>query len=235
MNTEADSIPRHVGLILDGNRRWAREKGLPTLEGHRVGYENIKGIADHAFSIGVEYVSAYIFSTENWNRSKDEVDYLMALVPIVFKKYLKSFKKNEVRIHWLGSYEKLGKREIELVEKAVEETKDYKKGNLCFCFNYSGRVEISEAVQTVANNQSLKDVSASEIEELIATNLYAPGVPDVDLIIRTSGEQRISNFMLWRAAYSEMLFVNKYWPEFKNADFDSAIEEYQSRQRRFGC
>lgn len=225
-------IPKHIGIILDGNRRWAKENKLPKLEGHRAGYENIKGISEHAFNEGVEYITAYIFSTENWNRSKEEVDYLMNLLPIVFKKYLDYFIKNEVRIHWLGCYDKLGKKEIKLVEDAVEKTKDFKKKNLCFCFNYGGRREIIDAFRKMhKDGVDVENIS----DESLHDYLYAPEVPNVDLIIRTSGEQRISNFMLWRAAYSELIFINKYWPAFKEADLDSVLHEYGQRQRRFGC
>ena len=225
------TIPKHIGLILDGNRRWARENGLPQLEGHRAGYENLKTIADIAFDSGVEYLSAYIFSTENWNRSKEEVAYLMNLLPIVFSKYLKDFIKKGIRIRWLGTYDKLSQREIDLIENALEKTKDLSRGNLCFCFNYGGWTELQDAVrQIVAADIDVEDISIDTIRQ----NIYDPKVPDVDLIIRTSGEQRLSNFMLWRAAYSELYFTDKYWPAFTGEDLQDALKEFENRQRRFG-
>jgi undecaprenyl diphosphate synthase len=229
-----NNIPNHVGLILDGNRRWAEKKGLPKLEGHRVGAENMKVIADHMFDLGVKYLSAYIFSTENWNRSKEEVNYLMKkIMPIVFRKYLGHFNEKGVKILWLGSKDRLDEEEIELVENAVEVTKNNKEGTLCFCFNYGGKQEIVESVKSIVES-GIKN-SDEVTEALITKNIYSPEVPDIDLIIRTSGEQRISDFMLWRAGYSELIFVDKFWPDFKNEDLDEAFSVFEKRKRRFGC
>jgi len=225
-------IPEHIGIILDGNRRWAKENNLPQLEGHRVGANNISKIAEHAFSKGVKYMTVYVFSTENWKRSKEEIKYLMGLMPILFKKNIDNLVKDGVRVHWLGNYDNLSKKEIDLVESAVEKTKHLNKGHLCFCFNYGGRQELVDACKKILENgNSSKELTIEDIQ----SNLYAPEVPDVDLIIRTSGEQRISNFLLWRAAYSELLFIDKFWPSFTEADFDLALDEYAHRQRRFGC
>ncbi len=229
--TVESSVPRHIGLILDGNRRWAKERNLPSLEGHRVGADNLKIIAEAAFDAGVEVLSAFVFSTENWGRTKEEVDYLMELITLIFKKYIKDFKKRGIRIAWLGTTDKLVDEQLKVIQKAIEETKNLTKGTLALCFNYGGRLEITEAVKKIIG----KGVPANEVTpELVAENLYAPEIPDVDLIIRTSGEQRISNFMLWRAAYSEFLFVDKHWPEFSEADLDAALADYAGRQRRMG-
>jgi undecaprenyl diphosphate synthase len=177
-------------------------------------------------------VTAFIFSTENWNRSKDEVGYLMGLLPIVFKKNIQKLINSGIRVHWLGNYDRLSEREITMVEDAVEKTKNLKKGNLCFCFNYGGQQEIVDAVKKlVASGAPAGELTTESLRK----HLYAPEVPDVDVIIRTSGEQRISNFMLWRAAYSELVFVPKHWPAFTAEDFDEALAEYAHRQRRFGC
>ena len=226
------TVPNHIGIILDGNRRWAKNKGLPTLEGHRAGAENINRIAELAFDRGVNYLTVYVFSTENWKRSKEEIGYLMGLMPILFKKNIKTLIEKGVRVHWLGNHDNLAQREIKLVESAVEKTKHLNKGHLCFCFNYGGQQEIVDACKKLVQN----GVSADEITtESLQAELYSPEIPNVDLIIRTSGEQRISNFMLWRAAYSELLFVDKHWPDFSEQDFDTAMENYAQRQRRFGC
>ena len=230
-NSKTNSIPDHIGLILDGNRRWARARGLPTLEGHREGYDNLKLVAEHAFNYGVKYVSAYVFSTENWNRSEDEVTYLMSLLLKFFKKDCKQLNKEGVKIMWLGSRLKLSEKILKAVDEAVETTKNNTKGVLALCFNYGGYDEISEAVKKIIK----LDVKPEDVNpELIRGNLFCPDLPDLDLVIRTSGEQRISNFMLWRIAYSELYFTDKFWPEFQPADLQIALDDYANRSRRFG-
>ena len=226
------TIPRHIGLIIDGNRRWARQHGLPTLEGHRRGFNRVKKIAEEAFDSGVEYVSAYIFSTENWNREKQEVDYLMDLALKIFKTDLKKIHNKGFRIRWFGVPEKLSEK----LKKAIYDSEQLTIGNtggqLCLCFNYGGKLEIVEALkQIVRDGIAVDDVT----EEAVSSRLMNPDVPDVDLLIRTSGEQRISNFMLWRMAYAEMLFVNKHFPAFTVGDLHRAIDDYCSRERRFGA
>ena len=231
MSQSTTNVPNHIGLILDGNRRWAKEKNLPTLEGHRVGYENLKTIAEHAFNSNIPYVSAYIFSTENWKRSKEEVKYLMGLLSLVFTKYVDECLKNGIRIHWLGTYDNLSDKQIKIIHKALEATKHLKEKHLSLCFNYGGWKEIEEAVKKiVASGLQETDVSI----DVIRQNIYDADIPDVDLVIRTSGEQRLSNFMLWRVAYSELIFTDKYWPAFTKDDLDRALEEFAHRQRRFG-
>lgn len=230
-SNSAAVTPAHVGLILDGNRRWAKAQGLPKLEGHKKGYENLGTIVDYAFSRGVQHISAYIFSTENWNRSKDEVEYLMGLLPIVFKKNLRRYIKDEVRIHWLGSDHNLSQKQRDLIQNALEKTKDFDKHHLSLCFNYGGRQEIVDAAKKAAEAGA---INAAMTAEEFAQYLYEPEVPAIDLLIRTSGEQRLSNFMMWRSAYSELLFVPQAWPAFTIADFDDALKEYARRNRRFG-
>ncbi len=230
-NSKSGHVPNHLGLILDGNRRWARTRGLPTLEGHKEGYDNLKSIAEHAFNSGVKYVSAYVFSTENWNRSEDEVTYLMSLLLKFFKKDCKQLNKKGVKIMWLGSRLKLSEKILKAVDEATEMTKNNTKGVLALCFNYGGYDEISEAVKKIIKlGAKPEDVNP----ELIRGNLFCPDLPDLDLVIRTSGEQRISNFMLWRIAYSELYFTDKFWPEFHPAYLQIALDDYANRSRRFG-
>lgn len=228
---EDNTVPVHIGLILDGNRRWAKAQGLPTLEGHRVGYGNLKQIGKHAIKRGVKYISAYIFSTENWNRSKDEVKYLMDLALWLASNELNEIHKDEIRVRFLGRLDGLSNKMIKAIHKAEELTKNNRKGTLALCFNYGGQQEIVDAAQQLLD----KAKGAREVTvEKFASLLYAPEVPPIDLIIRTSGEQRISNFMLWRAAYAELYFTYKHWPDFTPKDLDEALAEYAQRQRRFG-
>lgn len=234
MNSTAgdkSSVPRHVGYILDGNRRWAKQQGLQSMDGHKAGYETLRQVFDDTVAAGVEYVSLFVFSTENWSRTKKETDYLMGLIGLVFNKYVKELKQNGIRVHWLGSEEHLGKKELKIIKKAVEETKHLTKGNLCLCLNYGGHQEIVDAVKNIVES----GVDSTKITaQTIAENLYAPEVPDIDLLVRTSGEQRLSNFMLWRVAYSELLFIDKYWPAMTTQDVHDALNEFAARQRRFG-
>jgi len=227
-----DLVPKHLGLILDGNRRWARAQGLPTLEGHRQGYENLKTIAEAAFDAGVEFVSAYIFSTENWNRSQEEVGYLMRLVINIASKDLDELIKKNIKVVFLGTRDKLSKPVIKAIDGAIERSKDNTGGTIALCFNYGGQLEIVDAVKRiVADDTDAQDIN----QDLIANYLYEADVPPVDFMIRTSGEQRISNFMLWRMAYAELYFVEKHWPAFTVEDLRLAFEEYARRQRRFGA
>lgn len=232
MNSQKNTfVPAHVGIILDGNRRWAKENGLPSLEGHRKGYDKLKDIATYAFDNGVGTLSAFIFSTENWNRTKKEVSYLMNLALKMVIKDLAELDKKNVRVVWLGSPAKLSQKLINALKNAEETTKNNTAGTLALCFNYGGRQEIVDAFVKLSQ-QGLEADSITT--ELLAENLYQPQIPNVDLLIRTSGEQRISNFMLWRSAYSELYFTGKLWPDFSTIDFDAAITEYGLRQRRFG-
>ena len=224
--------PNHLGLILDGNRRWAKENGLPSLEGHRRGYENLKTVAREAFNKGVHCVSAYIFSTENWNRGKEEVDYLMNLAMKIAVKDAKQLIKENIKIVVLGIEEKVPEKLIQAWREAEEDSKNNTGGVLALCFNYGGMREISDAVKKIIQS----GVDASEVNpELIEQNLYHPELPPVDFMIRTSGEQRISNFMLWRMAYAEMYFAAEHWPDFGKEELNIALEDYISRNRRFGA
>lgn len=225
------SIPTHLGLILDGNRRWARAQGLPTLMGHKAGYDNFKVISRHAFASGVKYVSAYVFSTENWDRTEEEVSYLMTLIREMVKQYRSELIKEGVRFVWMGSRAEVATDILSLITHLEEQTAHFADKTLCMCFNYGGHREIVEAV----HNAVKAGVNMDTIDEKIfATFLYHPEVPPLDYIIRTSGEMRISGYMLWRASYAELYFTPKHWPAFTTEDLDVALSEYASRQRRFG-
>ncbi len=228
MSETAKSL-RHLGIILDGNRRWARENGLPTVDGHKKGSEVFKEIAFEAFDQGIEYVSAYVFSNENWTRAEEEVSYLMKLVIKAVEKYLNEFNEKGVRILILGRKDGLRQDVLKAIERTVEKTAGNTKATLALCFNYGGKQEIIDAA-----NQAIKAGKTELTPEDVEQYLYSPDVPDVDLVVRTSGEQRTSGFMLWRAAYAELLFVEKYWPDFTAADLQQAIDWYNNRKRRFG-
>lgn len=224
-------VPMHLGLILDGNRRWAKANKLSKLQGHKKGYENLKLVADAALERGVEYLSAYIFSTENWSRAEEEVDYLMKLVVEVFTRDTKSFMEKGVRVVFLGSRDRLSDKVLSAIENTEAKTKDNARGTLALCFNYGGQLEIVDAIKSIVDS----GVSSDDVDvDLVADNLYSPEIPPVDLMIRTSGEQRLSNFMLWRMAYSELFFTDKHWPAFTVEDLDTALTEYAGRSRRFG-
>jgi len=225
------AIPIHLGLILDGNRRWARQQAIPQIEGHRKGYENLKTIGIAGIKKGIKYISAYMFSTENWQRSQDEVDYLMKLLLWVAKHEVDELHKQNIRVRFAGSQRHLGRPILTAMRQAEDKTKANTRATLIICLNYGGHQEIADAVKLIiAQKIAPKDIKP----EIIARYLYVPDVPPIDLIIRTSGEQRLSNFMLWRAAYSELYFTNKHWPEFNEDDLDEALAEYAHRQRTFG-
>jgi len=223
--------PRHLGLILDGNRRWAKANGLPKFEGHRRGYENLKTIAQAAFDAGVEYVSAYIFSTENWNRTKEEVSYLMDLAVKMAETDLKELIDNNIKIVVLGVEDGVSEKVLSAWRRAEESSVSNTGGVLALCFNYGGLREITDAVRSiVASGVAQDDIS----EDLVASNLYHSELPQLDLVIRTSGEQRISNFMLARIGYSELIFTSQPWPAFTAEDLHESFEEFSNRQRRYG-
>ena len=224
-------IPRHIGFIVDGNRRWAKERGLPAYKGHIAGSDAVWEVMSATFEAGVKYATAYIFSTENWKRSEEEVGKIMGLMLKMLTSNLPFFEKNNIKLLVLGSRDNIDAKILKAIDYAEAETANNTSGTLALCFNYGGYQEIVDAVKKIIKSGiSEADVTA----ELISNNLYAPEIPPVDLIVRTSGEQRISNFMLWRAAYSEMMFIDKYWPEMTKNDVGDIIKEYSKRSRRFG-
>jgi undecaprenyl diphosphate synthase len=226
-----DSKPRHIGMILDGNRRWAKQRGLPPMEGHLAGYKNLKDLAIYALKDrGIEYVSGYVFSTENWNRTKDEVGYLMKLVLRALTEYLDEFHRENIKITVLGTKDKLSKSLIKAIDKAESKTAGNTGGTLALCFNYGGHQEMADAFNKLSQNSDGSTITVADIEN----SLYHSEIPPVDIIVRTSGEQRLSGFMMWRAAYAELMFMPKFWPDFTNDDIDEVVAEYGRRQRRYG-
>ena len=225
--------PHHVGIILDGNRRWARQRGLPDFLGHRQGSEQIEDVAKAAFALGVEILSLFVFSTENWRRSLEEVDYLMKLFLDIAKKQGKRLIDENYRIKFLGRRDdkRLNPKLIKSIEQMESDSVTKTGPTVVFCFNYGGQLEVVDAVKKLLVN---KVDPANLTPEMISKELYYPEIPPVDLIIRTSGEQRISGFLLWRAAYAEMMFVDKFWPDFGVQDIKQAINAYRHRQRRLG-
>lgn len=231
--SNTDNIPKHLGFILDGNRRWARERGLPTLEGHRAGYSNLKDITKAAINSGVSYVSAYIFSTENWNRTPEEVKYLMDLAYRMLTKDLKELNKEQIRVVWLGSSDRVSEKLQKAIKNAEDKTKNNTRGTLALCFNYGGHTELVDAVKNIVSS----GVDAQAIDhKVLEDNLYGGAeIPPVDLLVRTSGEQRLSGFMLYRMAYSELYFTDTFWPDFDEVQLEKALAEYARRNRRFGA
>ena len=219
---------KHLGIIADGNRRWAKENGLPKIEGHRRGFNKIETLVAAAAEAGIPYISFFVFSTENWGREASEVSYLMDLASSMVLKLAKKFAKSNIRMLILGSRERVDPKLVSLAEKAEKLTENCTGTTACFCFNYGGEQEIADAAN--------KALAAGEkiTPETIRKHLYKPEVPDVDMIVRTSGEERISGYMLWRAAYAEFYFLKKYFPEMEAADIENILKEYNKRSRRFG-
>lgn len=225
------NLPRHIAIIPDGNRRWARSKGLPTLQGHKKGVDVFELLINAAFDRGVQYVTFYAFSAENWNRSKAEVSYLMRLLQWVFAHKIDVFAKRGVRFQAIGRLNEFSSDIQKTVKKATDATAAGTKGVVTIALNYTGRNEIVDMVK-----KALKEKldPARLTEQAVAKLAYAPNIPDPDLIIRTSGEQRLSGFLLWESAYSELYFSKKLFPDFTENDLDKALESYAERQRRFG-
>ena len=223
-------IPNHVAIIIDGNGRWAKEKGKSRLEGHDAGNENIKTISKYALEKGVKYLSIYAFSTENFKRNKDEVKHLMDLFILTFHKEKEFFIKNNIKVIFSGRDEPLPKRVIKARDKLTELTKDNTGGILNMCLNYGGRAEIVDATKKIIES----GLKPEEVTEEVFSKYLYQDLPDIDLMIRTSGELRLSNFLLWQNSYAEFYFPETYFPDFSTEDFDKAIIEYNKRDRRFG-
>jgi undecaprenyl diphosphate synthase len=221
-------VPRHIAFILDGNRRWAKARGMSTLEGHSHGYDNLITVAKLSLDRGVEYLSAYVFSTENWNRSPEEVTYLMGLVRKMVTDKLQEIIDLDVRLKWTGSRTEVAPDLAELIDDAVKKTSKGSRGQMNLCFNYGGKRELVDAMKNiVANGEEITEAS-------IAANLYTSDSPDIDLLVRTSGEQRLSNFMPWQSTYAELYFTEVMWPDFDEIELDKALDEFTYRQRRHG-
>jgi len=229
------SRPRHIAIIMDGNRRWAKAKGITAGLGHKQGSETLKKITRHANKLGIEYLTVYAFSTENWKRSEEEVSTLM----ILFKNYLddliKAVDTENIKVKIFGHIESLPEGLRKSIAKAMEKTKNNTGTILSVALNYGGRDEITRAVQNIAEDVSNQKIDLKDInEKLVQSYLYTKDEPDPDLLIRTSGEIRLSNFLPWQLAYSEFIFVDKFWPDFSEEDLEAAIDEYEKRNRKFG-
>ena len=218
----------HLGIIADGNRRWAKEQGLATIEGHKKGLDAIKELVDGAAKAGIKYITFYVFSTENWGRSEAEVSYIMKLAETRIMKYAEKMKAKNGRLVVLGSKKRVSPKLASIIEKAEELTADCDGITVGFCFNYGGELEIADAANIAL------EADGEITPQTIRKHLYHPEIPDIDMVVRTSGEERISGFMLWRASYAEFMFIKKYFPEMSAQDIDDIIKEYDKRNRRFG-
>ncbi|HLE73095.1 MAG TPA: polyprenyl diphosphate synthase [Anaerolineales bacterium] len=224
-------VPQHIAIIMDGNGRWARARGLPRLAGHRAGTENLRRIIEACVELGIKYLTIYAFSTENWGRSEDEVRGLMGIFDEVFNRELAELHRQGARLRHIGRLEGVRKSLREKVLKGIELTKNNSRLVLSVAFNYGGRDEIVQAIRAILED----DVRPEEVsEELVSRYLYTADIPDPDLVIRTSGEQRISNFLIWQAAYAEWVFPDTLWPDFGREQLEAAIEEFGRRERRYG-
>lgn len=226
--------PRHVAIIMDGNGRWAKKRGLPRTAGHAAGAEAFRRIANYCRTLGVEYLTVYAFSTENWKRSAEEISGIMRLLRRYLEEALTDMEKNRVRFKFFGDLSKLTPELQEMCRRAESRSVDYDV-QVNFCLNYGGRDEIVHAVKGFLSDVEAGKAHREDLnEEVLSGYLYSAGVPDPELIIRPSGEQRTSNFLLWQSAYSEYVFMDVLWPDFSPEDLDKAIEEYHRRNRRFG-
>lgn len=235
MNIENIKIPNHVAIILDGNGRWAKEKGLSRSKGHLAGFENLKQLSEYVFSKGTKVLSVYAFSTENFKRSEAEVDFLMNLFASKFKEHSKRLKGKNIKIVFSGKKEApLPDNVINAMNEVEEETKDNSGGIFNICVNYGGRSEIIEATKKITQKVLNNELSVEDINEENFSHYLFQDLPDVDLMIRTSGEERLSNFLLWQNSYAEFYFPKTYFPDFNEEEYDKALLEYTKRDRRFG-
>ena len=231
---DLDNLPKHIAIIMDGNRRWAKAHNLDVAQGHKEGAENLKKIAKFANKIGIKYMTVYAFSTENWKRTKEEVGALMKLLKFYIMDFFKSYDEN-IKIKVIGKVSELPKDIQEEIAKVEEKTENNTGLVLNIAFNYGGRDEITTAVKRIAEKVKNNEIKIDDInEKLVSDNLYTAGEPDPDLLIRTSGEERISNFLPWQISYSEFVFTDKYWPEYGEKELLESIQVYQKRTRRFG-
>ncbi len=233
---EQENLPKHIAIIMDGNRRWAKSKGIPVGLGHKEGAKTLEKIVRYAKNIGIKYITVYAFSTENWKRSKEEVSTLMNLMMSYLESYSKRADSENIKVKILGNRQELSPKMNELIQKCMERTKDNTGITFNIALNYGGRDEILGAVKKIAEKVQNNEVKIEDItEQTISDNLYTKGQPDPDLLIRTSGEIRLSNFLPWQLVYTEFVFIEKNWPDFNEKDLDKAIEIYQKRNRKFGA
>ncbi len=226
---------KHIAIIMDGNRRWAKEKNLPSAFGHKKGVDSLKAVMRACDDFGVKYLTVYAFSTENWNRKPEEVAFLMDLLGTTLQNELQEMHENNVVISFIGDTTKLSEKLQKILKNSVEKTKNNTGVNLQIAFNYGARDEIVHAVKNICKKIESGEIKSEDItEDTISKNLYTKNIPDPDLLIRTGGEMRVSNYLLWQIAYSELLVTKRYWPEFDKKALAEAILEFHSRQRRYG-
>lgn len=230
-----ENVPKHIGIIMDGNGRWAKKRGEIRVNGHKEGLKTLRETVKSCRELGVDYLTVYAFSTENWKRPKSEVNFLMRLLDIYIKNEVKYLKENHVALKFLSRKENLDEKLLNKIKKAEEETQNNSKMLLSIAFNYGGRQEISDGIKNILDLFEKGEIKKEEInEDTFSKYLYTKDIPDPDLIIRTSGEFRTSNFLLWQSAYSEYYITDVLWPDFKKEDLIKAIESYNNRNRRFG-
>jgi undecaprenyl diphosphate synthase len=226
----------HIAIIMDGNGRWAKERGLPRAEGHRAGAESIREVTQACIELGVKYLTLYAFSSENWNRPKNEVDGLMKLLDRFLDDKASELDKQNIRLLAIGDLDRLPAATRKRLDRIQEQTKNHQTMTLVLALSYGAREEITAAVRSIAKAVVAGEISPEEIDpELFSRHLYTKNIPDPDLLIRTSGEMRVSNFLLWQISYSEIVIVKKMWPDFRQGDLFAAVEEYKKRHRRFGA
>lgn len=227
-------VPSHVAIIMDGNGRWAKNRGLKRTNGHKKGAEALKKISEYVYDKHIKILSVFAFSTENWKRDKEEVDYLMDLFIKAFKENFEVVKKKNVKVIFSGVKEKLSDKVIKQMDKMMEDTKDNKNGIFNICLNYGGQDEIVEATKKISKEVVNGNIDIKDINKDMFNKYLFNDLPPIDLLIRTSGEYRISNFMLWQMAYAELYFTDTLWPDFDEKEFDKALDSYNKRDRRFG-
>ena len=236
MEINKQNMPRSIAIIMDGNRRWAKAQGKPSSYGHKEGAKTLEKIVRYANKIGLEYITVYAFSTENWKRTEDEVKTLMLLLQSYLDDYSKRADSENIKVKILGDISALSKGMQKSIKECMERTKNNTGVTFNIAINYGGRDELVKATKKIAEKVKNGEIDINDInEDLISNNLYTAGEPDPDLLIRTSGELRLSGFLTWQSVYSELLFINKNWPDFSEEDIDNAIIEYQKRTRKFGA
>ena len=236
MEFNKENMPKHIAIIMDGNRRWARAQGKPASFGHKAGAKTLEKIVRYANKRGIKYITVYAFSTENWKRAEEEVKTLMTLFQSYLDDYSKRADSENIKVKIIGSRDGLSEKMKDSISKCMERTKDNTGITFNIALNYGGRDELLKAVKNISEQVKENKLNIEDItEETISNNLYTQGQPDPDLLIRTSGEIRLSNFLPWQLVYSEFLFIEKYWPDFSEEDLENAIKIYQQRNRKFGA
>lgn len=235
MTNITEKLPQHIAIIMDGNGTWANKRGLPRNLGHRKGVQTLINTVKYCQQIGIKYLTVFAFSTENWSRPQEEVDYLMKLPEQFLETYRKTMRDNGIRLRVIGRKDNLNEKNLNKIAEVEAETKDNNKLNFTIAFNYGGKEEIVAATKNIINDFSTGKIQVNDLDEKTFANyLYTKDLPVVDLLIRTSNQIRISNFLLWQIAYSELYFTDTLWPDFKRRDLDKALVEYENRNRRFG-